>query len=195
MLRETDAGRMAALQGRAGDEMARRLAEGHRAYVALRDGAPAAWGWSATRSAAIGELGSTFRVPAGERYLWNFVTAPAHRGRGIYPRLLDAIVRAESAEAERFWVAHAPENRASGAGITKAGFRTVADLSFDAAGRPAVREREPGGGAAVARLLGLPEAEAGLSPCWRCARRGRLMTCAPGRCACDYQRAEVACHA
>jgi AraC-like DNA-binding protein/GNAT superfamily N-acetyltransferase len=136
---------MAALQGRDPREMARRLAGGHRAYVASRDGAPAAWGWVATRSADIGELGSAFEVPAGERYLWNFVTLPAHRGQGIYPRLLEAIVRAESREAERFWIAYAPENHASGAGIRKAGFVALAELSFDAAGARRCGGSRPGG--------------------------------------------------
>src|SRR3712207_4221113 len=98
---------MAALPGTPATEMARRFAAGHRAYAAWYDGVPAGWGWVATRAAEIGELGSAFTIPGGERYLWNFVTLPAHRGLGVYPRLLDAIVRAESVEAHRFWVAYA----------------------------------------------------------------------------------------
>jgi len=175
--------------------MAGRFAAGHRAYVAWYQDEPAAWGWVATRSAHIGELGSTFLIPAGERYLWNFVTLNAHRGRGIYPRLLDAIVRAESGEALRFWVAYAPENHASGGGIRKAGFAAVAELSFDAGGRPAVRAMAHDG-AAAAQVLGLPEAQEALAPCWRCVRAGRgNMFCAPGSCQCDYQRPEADCAA
>lgn len=193
--RETDPAVMAALQGRPEEEMRRRFAAGHRAYLACLDGEPAAWGWVATRSAEIGELGSAFTVPAGERYLWNFVTRKAHRGKGIYPRLLDAIVRAESAEAARFWVAYAPENHASGAGIRKAGFLAVAELSFDAAGRPALREMAGGGGAAAGGVLGLPEVRDALAPCWRCARAAApgAASCAGGGCACDYQRADSGC--
>jgi len=194
--REDDPDVMAALQGRDRAEMARRLAGGHRAYVASRDGAPAAWGWVATRSADIGELGSAFEVPAGERYLWNFVTLPAHRGRGIYPRLLEAIVRAESREAERFWIAYAPENHASGAGIRKAGFVALAELSFDAGGRAALRGLTPGGARVASRVLGLPEAQDALAQCWRCVRAGRgPMSCAPGRCRCDYQVPTSGCAA
>lgn len=194
--RETDAAAMAALQNRSEPEIARRYAAGHRAYVARLDGAPAAWGWVATRSADIGELGTTFPIPGGERYLWNFVTLAAFRGRGIYPRLLDAIVRAESADAERFWIAYAPENHASGAGIRKAGFVALAELSFDAAGRAALQAMLPGGGRVASRVLGLPEVQGGLAQCWRCARAGRIgMTCASGRCACDYQRPEAGCAA
>ena len=194
--RVTDAAAMAALQGRTVEEIDRRFGGGHRAWVALVGDAPAAWGWVATRVAEIGELPATFDIRDGERYLWNFVTLPAHRGRGIYPRLLDAIVRAESADAERFWVAYAPENHASGSGIRKAGFVDVAELSFDAEGRPALHDIVPGGATLAAPVLGLPVSADALAPCWRCIRAGRVgMTCAPGRCACDYQRPEIACHA
>jgi GNAT superfamily N-acetyltransferase len=194
--REEDPARMAELQGRTAEEMERRFVAGHRAYVAVLGGGPAAWGWIATRSAEIGEIGSRFEIPAGERYLWNFVTLPAHRGKGIYPRLLRAILLAAAAEAERFWIGYAPENHASGAGIRKAGFTTMAEVSFDAAGRPAVRAIAPGGDHEVARLLGLPLAES-VSACWRCVRAGRkeVMYCAPGRCTCDYQQKDLGCTA
>ena len=194
--REHDAAVMAALQARPEAEMRRRLADGHRAYVAWRGDEPAAWGWVATRAAEIGELGAAFALPPGERYLWNFVTRPAHRGLGIYPRLLDAIVRAEAHEAERFWVVYAPENHASGAGIAKAGFTSVAELSFDARRRAALRDLLPGGARVAARVLGLPESRDALAPCWRCVRAGRgVMHCAAGRCRCDYQRPETGCAA
>ena len=194
--RELDAGAMAALQGRSEEEIRRRMSAGHRAYVALREGEPAAWGWVATRSAAIGELGLEFTIPTGERYLWNFVTLASHRGLGIYPRLLDAIVREESREAERFWIAYAPENHASASGIRKAGFTTVAELSFDASGRPAVRG-DGRGGALAARVLGLAEAEEALTPCWRCARAAAAAGpgCSGGGCTCDYQRSDRGCAA
>ncbi|MDF1502129.1 hypothetical protein [Roseisolibacter sp. H3M3-2] len=197
--REECAAAMAALQGRTEEEMRRRFDAGHRAYVARLHDAPAAWGWVATRTADIGELGSSFAVPDGERYLWNFVTLPSHRGLGIYPRLLDAIVRGESrgaAAAERFWIAYAPENHASGAGIRKAGFVALAELSFDAAGRAALRGLTPGGGRIASRVLGLPEAADPLAQCWRCVRAGRgAMSCAPDRCRCDYQQPASGCAA
>ena len=193
--RVDDAALMAALQQRAPEEMARRFEAGHRAYVALMNGEPAAWGWVATRAADIGELRASFAIPEGDRYLWNFVTLAPFRGLGIYPRLLDAIVRAESEHGRRFWIAYAPENHASGAGIRKAGFTTVAELSFDDEGRPAVRAISPGGGAA-ARSCGVPEASEPLAQCWRCARAGRPgMKCAPDNCACDYQVPKSGCAA
>jgi ribosomal protein S18 acetylase RimI-like enzyme len=84
--RETRASAMATLQQRTGLEMQRRLDDGHRAYVAYLNDAPAAFGWVATCSAELGELRSTFAIPHGERYLWNFVTLASFRGLGIYYR-------------------------------------------------------------------------------------------------------------
>ena len=192
--RETDAAVMASLQSRTEIDMGRRMWDEHRPYVASIDGADVAFGWVAPYQAMIGEIDSAFFIPKGERDLWTFVTLPGHRGKGIYPRLLDAIVRAESVDAERFWVAYAPENYASGVGIEKAGFQTVAQISFDQHGRPAVRmliEGAPN----PAKMLGLRTIEEALAQCWRCVRMGRTkeQSCAPGECRCDYQRPQSGC--
>lgn len=189
-----DAEFMARLQARTVEEMRARFDAGHRAYVAWRNEAAAAWGWVATTTARIGELDASFPVPAGERYLWNFVTLPTYRGLGIYPRLLQAIVRAESREAERFWIAYAPENHASGGGIARAGFTRLAEMSFDAEGRPAVHALVAGGGIVSSRVLGLRVSDEPLAPCWRCVRAGRgAMSCAAGQCRCDYQQPKSGC--
>jgi GNAT superfamily N-acetyltransferase len=194
--RELDAAAMASLQNRSIEEIAARFAAGHRAYVAVIDGQAAAWGWVATRTADIGELDAKLTLNADERYLWNFVTLPSHRGLGIYPRLLQAIVSAESAEAERFWIGYAPENHASGAGIRKAGFVSAAEMSFDAQGRPALRAMTADGAKAASRVLGLPITSEPLSPCWRCVRAGRPgMSCPQGSCQCDYQQPKSGCAA
>ncbi len=195
--RETDVAVMAALQSRTEAEIAARFAAGNRAYVATVFGLPAAWGWVATGSAAIGELKASFEVASAERYLWNFVTLPAFRGRGIYPRLLDAIVATEMDEAEWFWIAYAPENRASGTGILKAGFTTVAELSFDMKGNPVVKDIRKGGGTAASALFGLPAINEAVAQCWKCARMGKPVesSCAPGACSCDYQKPQVECAA
>jgi GNAT superfamily N-acetyltransferase len=191
----TDPALMAVLQNREVGEIERRMMEGHRAYVAYLDGEPAAWGWVATRAASIGELGSSFTIPERERYLWYFVTRPEHRGKGIYPRLLRAILESESFDADRFWIAYAPENHASESGIAKAGFTRVAEMSFADDGSPAVSQLETGGGVLASRFLGLPEAQAALAACWKCIRAGKSAerACREGSCCCDYQRPEVDC--
>lgn len=194
--RESDPTVMARLQKKSIEEMTRRFAKGHRAYVGRWNGDPVSWGWVATTEAEIGELRINFSIPESERYLWNFVTLASHRGLGIYPRLLNEIVREESTEAERFWIAYAPENRASGIGIRKAGFVTYAELSFDASGRPAVQPVSPDE-LAAARMFGLPQAKE-VSQCWRCARQADTKDTSCSRtksCCCDYQRPEVTCAA
>ena len=189
--RMDDAEALAQAQSRTPALVHERFTAGHRAYVARLDGRIVAWGWVAMRRARIGELDLEFDVPAGERYLWNFVTLPGFRGRGIYPALLEQVLRQESADAERFWIVYAPENHASAAGIRRAGFRAAAELSFDVEGRPAFRPHDD-----IRRPLAFaPRREDVLAPCWRCARAGHawLVACGPGRCHCDYQRPERVC--
>ena len=192
--RVTSARVMAAIQERDVQAMEARFAQGHRAYVAEYNGWPAAFGWVATRSAEIGELQFAFNIPEGERYLWNFVTLKAFRGLGIYPRLLQHILAAETRlAAERFWIAYAPENHASGAGILKAGFTTVAQLSFDMLGQAAISEVTPGGAELASRLLGINEVRDDLTDCWKCVRMGGGCNSTP--CCCDYQKPEQNCAA
>jgi GNAT superfamily N-acetyltransferase len=145
-----------------------RLAEGHRPYFAFLEGEPVSYGWVATRAASIGELDLSFTLPPTERYLWDFATLPQWQGRGLYPRLLQAILAAEKA-VERFWIIHAPENLPSGAGMNKAGFEPVGTLSFrtdGSVGLAPVGEMERA--QAGADLLGVPLIDSVLSPCWHC---------------------------
>jgi hypothetical protein len=186
--RVTDAALMSQIQGR---DVSQRFQDGHHAYVAFSNDQPAAFGWVATRTASIGELDFAFAIPAAERYLWNFVTFAPYRGRGIYPRLLQRIIDSESATAERFWIAYAPENHASGAGIAKAGFVTVAQLSFDPHGHAAISDVMPGGAEQASRLLGIDQIRDDLSDCWKCVREGS--GCGGDVCCCDYQKPEQAC--
>jgi ribosomal protein S18 acetylase RimI-like enzyme len=164
-------------------EVERRLHSCHRPYVAYIGTTPVAYGWVALEGADIGELGIEFTLPSGDRYLWDFATLPAWRGRGIYPRLLQAILRAEERDAERFWIIHAPENGASQAGIEKAGFRCVGELSFRRdAGAGLVASDLPGHARVGAALLRVPlidersivaAQEEPLSPCWHCVINAR----------------------
>lgn len=48
--------------------------------------------------ASIGELGIDVLLPTHHRYLWGFEMLRDWRGRGIYPRLLQAILQQEQAE-------------------------------------------------------------------------------------------------
>ena len=116
-----DDARLLAAESRSGaPEIEQRLARGHVAWMARRDGEPLGWGWCATTELSIGELGISCALPPGQRYLWDFFTIPRWRGQGIYPRLLQTIAISDPA-AERFWVGHDFGNTASARGIAKAG--------------------------------------------------------------------------
>jgi GNAT superfamily N-acetyltransferase len=132
--------------------------DGNRLYAALLADRPVGYGWAARRLGAVDELRFSWDVPAGNCYLWDFVTLPEWRGRGVYPHLLQAIVGQELADGiDRFWIGYEAHNEASGRGIRKAGFRVVGDIVV-ARGRVAgFVSEEPGERAqAAAELLGLP---------------------------------------
>jgi RimJ/RimL family protein N-acetyltransferase len=149
-----------------------RLDVGHRPYVARLGSTPVAYDCVAGRQASIGELKHTVDLLPWDRYLWDFATVPAWRGRGVYPRLLQAILEQEYA-ANRFWIIHAPENRASARGIQKAGFQVVGELSFLPNGLVRLaasgRLHHVAIGAILFKIPLLHAAHDTLSPCWRCA--------------------------
>lgn len=166
----TDDSLMAGLNRLSVEEVRTRRAQGHRPYVAYVYNAPVAYGWVATRQATIGELRLAFAIPKGNRYLWDFATSPWWQGRGMYPRLLQTILRREMGAASRFWIIHAPENLPSGKGIGKAGFSAVGQLSFQRDGSVGLAPYE--GSQAVERaaiggqMLGVPLVNTALAPCW-----------------------------
>lgn len=88
--------------------------------------------------ATIGELNHSFILPLRHRYLWNFRTLAEYRGLGIYPALLQYIIKYEGYKAKQFWIIHAPENKASLSGIVKAGFQYVGKLYANAEGKTTI---------------------------------------------------------
>ena len=180
----TDDAQLATVNQLSVAEVAQRRRAGHLPYVGYMDEMAVTYGWVATRQASIGELNLVFPIAAESRYLWDFATLAEWQGRGLYPRLLQAIVQAE--QAERFWILHAPENLPSGAGMQKAGFQAVGQLSFQ---RDNTLGLIPFGNPERARigadLLGVALIEDGLSPCWRCVNQVAC-TCQldPASCSC-----------
>lgn len=130
--------------------------QGHRLYVARIGPEIVACGWAATKSASIGELGVQMRIAPNERYLWGFVTLPDWRGQGIYPALIQAMLRQE-AYAGRFWIGHDIGNDASASGILKAGFVPVGEAYRDAGGSLRyARSGDDERARAAQALLGMP---------------------------------------
>ncbi|HET7080392.1 MAG TPA: GNAT family N-acetyltransferase [Chloroflexia bacterium] len=168
-----EASRDAALIGQVGGLTAaqaqRRLDQGHQPYLAYIGAAPAGYGWLAQQEAEIGELGLRFALPPADRYLWDFATLPAWQGYGIYPRLLQHILRQQALPVERVWIIYAPENTPSGAGMHKAGLLPAGQLSFGSDGAVGLAViGAPQRAQAGADLLGVPIIETVLAPCWSC---------------------------
>jgi GNAT superfamily N-acetyltransferase len=104
-----------------------RIQNGNRLYIAFIDTASVAYGWVATREGCIAGFQFSFPILEQECYLWDFVTLPQWRGRGVYPHLLQEIIHQER-RVERFWIGYELGNEASAHGIEKAGFHIVGDL-------------------------------------------------------------------
>jgi len=163
-------------------EVRTRREMGHRLYIASLGEIPIGYGWVATHNASIGELGIIFQLPANNQYLWDFATLPTWRGRGVYPQLLQAILKQEVNGGDRFWIIHAPENRASAIGIRKAGMSPVAELSFAVEGGAGlVPLAELTRAQTWADLINIPLLSAResntLLPCWRCGVGGKNAYC------------------
>jgi len=151
-------------------EVIDRRNNGNRPYVARMNGQPVAYGWLATSKISIGELDINVELPSGDRYLWDFATLPDWQGHGLYPRLLQSILEQELQNAKRFWIIHAPENLPSGAGMSKAGFEFVGQLSFTMDGKVGLAPYadSPERARVGADLLQVPLIESVLAPCWNC---------------------------
>ncbi|MCB0034625.1 MAG: GNAT family N-acetyltransferase, partial [Anaerolineales bacterium] len=113
---------LASLHNITKDDIQARFDEGAHCYVSFVADGPAGYGWVGIKVGHLRDVGMVWLLGEGDRYLWDFVTLPAFRGRGVYPHLLQAILRAELAQAERFWIGHQGQNEASKRGIMKAGF-------------------------------------------------------------------------
>ncbi len=125
-------------------EIHARFQTGNRIYLAYMGKDAAAYGWVATRVGRAREIQLLFRLPPRNSYLWDFKTLPAWRGHGIYPHLLQEIIRREMHLTDRFWILYAPGNDISGRGIRKAGFHLVGDLSLSAGRASGIVLFEPG---------------------------------------------------
>ena len=112
-------------------EVQKRIHAGSIAYVAYIDQVPTGYGWVASKIGEVIEINIHFDLPPRNSYLWDFATLPDWRGEGIYPHLLQSIVRQESQNFDRHWILYAPFNLASRAGIHKAGFQSLLNSTFD----------------------------------------------------------------
>lgn len=157
---------------------------GHTPYLAWVRAEPVAYGWVASKTALIGELGLKLSLPEHDRYLWDFATLPQWRGRGVYPLLLQRILQEEVKHATRFWIAYAPENRSSARGIQRAGFVRLGQMSFTSNRAVALKpDGLPQRAAYGASIFGIALAQTPLAACWQCTLAiSALVDQTPPRC-------------
>lgn len=91
--------------GEEGDLVAPRLARGCRCFAAWIGDEVAGYGWLSTDREWIGELQLTISPRPGEGYIWNCVTLPEHRRKGIFRAMIGGISEiAQSEGLRRLWI-------------------------------------------------------------------------------------------
>ena len=107
-----------------------RLAHGDEFYAWLEHDRVIGFGWVCFRDRQLG-LYHYANTP-GHAYLYNFHTDPAHRGRGLYPALLQHMRYELGRERHtQLWIDVRIDNLPSIQGVRKAGFTEVAMVGFD----------------------------------------------------------------
>jgi GNAT superfamily N-acetyltransferase len=82
-----------------------RFERGCRAFTVHHSGDVVGYGWLSSRPEWIGELGLEITPGDGEAYVWNCVTLPPHRLRGVFRALLCHVVALARREGlRRLWI-------------------------------------------------------------------------------------------
>jgi GNAT superfamily N-acetyltransferase len=96
---------LAAAMAGEGDLVATRMARGCRCFAAWIGDELAGYSWLSTQSEWVGELELTITPHAGEGYIWNCVTLPAHRRQGVLRALLARLKgQAQAENFRRLWI-------------------------------------------------------------------------------------------
>lgn len=147
----------------------KRFETGNEAWVLFHRSAPVSFGWISRGRISIGELAKDLVLPEGDAYFWNFRTLEAHRGKGFYPHLLQAMISNEIRVSARLWIIAAPENRSSFKGIVKSGFTPVGVLAYnDQQGIVLSAFRNHDRADAGAKTFDVPLDSGPVRPCWSC---------------------------
>jgi ribosomal protein S18 acetylase RimI-like enzyme len=118
---------LAAVMRVATEALRRRLAESGSAALALTGEEIVGYGWVRYGALRIPDLRLEVPLPKDHAYIWDCLTLPPHRGRGIFPGLLRFLLEELRERGFRqAWAATAPGNTASVRAFAKAGFRLVA---------------------------------------------------------------------
>jgi hypothetical protein len=134
---EAAAGLVAAMASE-GELAGLRMARGCRCFAAIEGDSVTAYGWLSISAEWIGEIRLEITPAAGEAYVWNCLTLPAHRRQGMFRAVLVRISSVLKAEGvTRLWIA----SGGTGAerALPAAGFRPVVLLGESPLGRAPLR--------------------------------------------------------
>ncbi len=110
-------------------EIARRRKLGDVCYIVMDQGECIHYSWMTKAVREISEIGYLAQLPPEHTWIYNCYTAPSHRGRSIYPRVLQEIVSDMcQAGSTVTWIDVDKRNSSSIRGLEKAGFHEVAVL-------------------------------------------------------------------
>jgi GNAT superfamily N-acetyltransferase len=88
-----------------GDLVHARLERGCTCFAAWTDGELAAYGWLSSGPEWIGEIQLELKPREREAYIWNCVTLPQHRRKGVFRALVGGMsVAARRLGARRVWI-------------------------------------------------------------------------------------------
>jgi len=91
--------------GADGELAAARLSRGCLCFAAWIEGALGGYGWLSTGPEWIGELQLEIKPREREAYIWNCVTLPEHRRRGVFRSLVVGMTNAaRRLGARRVWI-------------------------------------------------------------------------------------------
>jgi hypothetical protein len=159
---------LVAAMGAEGELVGLRHARGCRCFAAYAGREVVSYGWLSTGAEWIGEIRLEIRPGPGEAYVWNCLTLPVHRRRGMFRAVLIRISTVLKEEGiARLWIASGGGGGAEKA-VSDAGFRPVLILDESALGLASLR---------LLRATAIPGADPGLVSAARqvLAAGGRLL--------------------
>jgi GNAT superfamily N-acetyltransferase len=99
--------------------------EGRQCFVTLHEGRIAGYAWVADSRIYIDEIACSYPIAADEIFIYDCFVDNEFRGKGIYPRMLAAVLQDHSygnSKPEKALIAASSVNQASIRGILKTGF-------------------------------------------------------------------------
>lgn len=109
------------------DRVKLRFERGVRCFAVMIEGSIAGYGWLSTGPEWIGEIELEIRPRKAEAYIWNCVTLPRHRRKGVFRSLVVGIGEAaRMSGVRRLWIGSVaiPAQKA----LAPLGFRPTAQI-------------------------------------------------------------------